>query len=66
MSPTLTLSEVQLAAYRDQGFLVLRGRFDETELAPWRKRFAQIVESEVEPAPGMLVMRGALRGLRPG
>jgi phytanoyl-CoA hydroxylase len=55
-----TLSEAQLAEYDERGFLVLRGLFEEAELETWRKRFAQIVDGEVEPAEDMLVMRDVM------
>ena len=36
------LSDAQIAEYESQGFLVLRGLFEESELETWRKRFAAI------------------------
>ncbi|MBW2312999.1 MAG: phytanoyl-CoA dioxygenase family protein [Deltaproteobacteria bacterium] len=55
-----TLSDAQLAEYDEQGFLVLRGLFEESELEVWRNRFADIVNGEVEPAEDMLVMRDVM------
>ncbi len=58
-APT-ALSAEQLEEYETRGYLVLRGLFDAAEVAPWRERFAAIVEGETEPAEGMLVMRDVM------
>ncbi|HKJ25780.1 MAG TPA: phytanoyl-CoA dioxygenase family protein [Myxococcota bacterium] len=54
------LSDAQIAEYESQGFLVLRGLFEESELETWRKRFAAIVDGEIEPPDDMLVMRDVM------
>jgi phytanoyl-CoA hydroxylase len=54
------LSDAQLAEYATEGFLLLRGVFEEAELETWRKRFAAIVDGEVEPPEDMLVMRDVM------
>lgn len=48
------------ALYDEQGYLVVRRIFEDEELERWRKRFLQVVNGEVEPAPGMLVMRDVM------
>jgi phytanoyl-CoA hydroxylase len=54
------LNPDQIAEYERDGFLVLPGLFSEDEVAPWRERFVGIVEGEVPPAEGMLVMRDVM------
>lgn len=46
--------------YDERGYLVVRGLFEPAELEAWSKRFLAIVNEEVEPAPGMLVMRDVM------
>jgi phytanoyl-CoA hydroxylase len=46
--------------YEEQGFARIRGFFTAAELEECDKRFRAIVEGEVEPADGMLVMRDVM------
>lgn len=63
------LDAEQRRLYAEQGYLVLRGLFDEVEMKPWLERFLQVVNEEVAPAEGMLVMRDVMvakGAVRPG
>ncbi len=46
--------------YDDHGYVVVRKLFDPSELEILSRRLLSIVEQEVEPAPGMLVMRDVM------
>ena len=54
------LSPEQRRSYQEQGFLLVPGLFDDAELEVFRKRFVEVVNREVAPAPGMLVMRDVM------
>lgn len=54
------LSPEDRRSYRERGYLVVRGLFSPGELEAWNKRFLEVVEGRVEPAPGMLVMRDVM------
>ncbi len=54
------LSEEDRRLYGERGYHVVRGLFGRDELLPWEKRFLAIVNEEVPPAPGMLVMRDVM------
>ncbi|MDJ0848681.1 MAG: phytanoyl-CoA dioxygenase family protein [Myxococcota bacterium] len=56
-------------AYREQGYVVVRGLVQAPELARWRARLEDVVEGRVPPADGMLVMRDVMvasGAVRPG
>ena len=65
------LSPEQRRHYDEHGYLVLPGFFAQEELEGWNRRFLDIVEERVAPAPEMLVMRdvmvakGAVRAASP-
>lgn len=62
-------SAEEKALYDERGYLVVRRFFEDDELEGWHKRFLQVVNGEVEPAPGMLVMRDVMvakGAVRPG
>ena len=46
--------------YDETGYLVARSLFESAELEGFVKRFLAIVNEEVPPAPGMLVMRDVM------
>lgn len=50
----------ELDHYREAGYVVVRRLFEPAELETFAKRFLAIVSGEVEPAPGMLVMRDVM------
>ena len=54
------IGEKERQLYRERGFSVVRKLFPEAEVEAFRKRFLSIVNEEVEPAPGMLVMRDVM------
>ena len=54
------LSPEQRRHYDEQGYLVLPGFFAPEELEGWNRRFLDIVEERVPPAPEMLVMRDVM------
>jgi len=54
------LSEDQRTRYQEQGYLVVRKLFAESDLETWRRRLAQILDGEVEPARDMLVMKDVM------
>ncbi len=59
----------ELRQYQEQGYVLKRGFFSESELEPFAKRFLAIVNEEVPPVPGMTVMRDVMvaKGVvRPG
>ncbi len=53
-------TQEQRDQYREQGFTVVPGLFASDELEPWLERLRVIVEGEIEPAEGMLVMRDVM------
>jgi phytanoyl-CoA hydroxylase len=54
------LSEEDRRLYDERGYHVVRGLFAPEELELWEKRFLAVVNEEVPPAPGMLVMRDVM------
>jgi phytanoyl-CoA hydroxylase len=54
------LSQQDRRLYDERGYHIVRGLFTADELEPWEKRFLSIVNDEVAPAPGMLVMRDVM------
>lgn len=54
------LDDAQRRAYAEQGYVLIRGLFSEAEMKPWKERFLQVVNGELEPAEGMLVMRDVM------
>ena len=54
------MSAAQQRHYRERGYLVVPALFSPGQLEPWIERLRQIVEGEVEPADGMLVMRDVM------
>jgi phytanoyl-CoA hydroxylase len=54
------LNAEQRRSYDDNGYLLVRGLFEPSELGVWARRFAAIVNGEVEPAEDMLVMRDVM------
>jgi len=50
----------QRRLYEAEGYLVVRGLFDAASLERWSRRFLAIVNEEVPPAEGMLVMRDVM------
>jgi phytanoyl-CoA hydroxylase len=54
------LSAEQNDQYAKQGFLLVRGLFVDEELRVFSERFLDIVNGDVEPAPGMLVMKDVM------
>jgi phytanoyl-CoA hydroxylase len=54
------IKDAQRREYQEHGYLVIRGLFSAEELAEWHDRFLAIVNEEVPPAPGMLVMRDVM------
>ncbi|MEN8183446.1 MAG: phytanoyl-CoA dioxygenase family protein [Myxococcota bacterium] len=56
----MSLSEKDRRHYADRGHLVVPGLFGRDELSRWSERFLAVVEGQVPPAPGMLVMRDVM------
>jgi phytanoyl-CoA hydroxylase len=54
------LNEEQRREYDERGYFVVPGLFEPDVLAEWHRRFLDIVESRIEPADGMLVMRDVM------
>jgi len=54
------ITDEMLEAYWRDGFVVARGLLDSDSLQRWIARLEAIVEGEVEPAPGMLVMKDVM------
>ncbi len=46
--------------YEEKGYWLVRRLFDASELEVWSKRFLAVVNEEVDPAEGMLVMRDVM------
>ena len=59
MSPS-PLDDDARSFYDQNGYLLVRGLFQASELEVWSKRFLAIVRGEVEPADDMLVMRDVM------
>jgi phytanoyl-CoA hydroxylase len=54
------LSAEDRRLYDERGYHVVRGLFSRDELEPFEKRFLAVVNEEVPPASGMLVMRDVM------
>lgn len=50
----------ELAHYDEHGFVLVRDLFKPDELRPWHERFVRVVNGEIPPAEGMLVMRDVM------
>jgi phytanoyl-CoA hydroxylase len=57
---SVELTPEQRATYEENGFLVIRGFWEPVDLKPFEERFLAIVEGEVPPGEGMLVMRDVM------
>jgi len=55
-----TFSADELRHYQEHGYVMKRRFFSESELEPFVKRFLAIVNEEVPPVPGMIVMRDVM------
>ncbi|MCZ6463114.1 MAG: phytanoyl-CoA dioxygenase family protein [Proteobacteria bacterium] len=56
----MAITPDQRSFYDENGYHLVRGLFEESETEVWIERFLAIVQEEVEPAPGMLVMRDVM------
>jgi phytanoyl-CoA hydroxylase len=54
------LSPADRKHYETHGYLVVRALFSAAELAPLHEQFLKVVNGEVPPAPGMLVMKDVM------
>ncbi len=59
-APASLLSESQRRDYDEQGFVVLRGFFEPSELETWTQRLDALVSGRIEIPEGMLVMRDVM------
>jgi phytanoyl-CoA hydroxylase len=54
------LTHEQRSFYDANGYLVMRGLFDASDLEPWLARFLDVVDERVETPPDLLVMRDVM------
>ncbi|MFT4569441.1 MAG: phytanoyl-CoA hydroxylase [Hyphomicrobiaceae bacterium] len=54
------LTDEQVSAYWRDGYVIVRGLFDETTLAPWRERVRDLATRRVPPSPNMTLVRDVM------
>ena len=60
MPETSPITPEQRASYEEDGYVVLRGLLQPTDLKVWTERLDAIIHGRVELADGMLVMRDVM------
>lgn len=60
MSSTESLSGADIAHYRREGFVIVRGMYPATEVAAWDQRFLDYIEGRLPHCDGLQVMRDVM------
>lgn len=56
----MSLTREQVESYRQQGYLLLSGLVPEERLAGYERRFGEFARGDLEPSPGMTIMRDVM------